>query len=231
MFIYIGIYYIHNMNTKKFFPSWMKQKEVISEEERLENLRNQYAEIIIDLFPRNNQKYYEEMIDEINEDMGYINDFINQDNIRLRDAYLNDQIARTQNYLDNITDYDKIIDDKKIILEINKQKIQDIMHEIDSLSKQLEVIKKNKPYTARGKTTIITKEEKEISDKLEKLPNEKNKLEEVNEELEKYLVESVEIKECQDNIIIEKKKYLEYLNKNWDRFYHDGSMIILPSIN
>jgi len=217
------------MNTKKFFPSWMKPKEVISEEDRLENLRNQYAEIIIDLFPRNNQKYHDEMINEINEEMGFINNFINRDNIRLRDAYLNDQIARSQDYLDNITDYDKIIDDKKMILEINKQKIQEIMLEIDNLSKQLEEIKKNRPYTARGKTQVITKEEKEIGDKLEKLPNEKNKLEEENVELEKYLVETVEIKECQDNIIIEKKNYIEYLNANWDRYYHDGSMIILPS--
>jgi hypothetical protein len=219
------------MNTKKFFPSWMKQKQLISEEERLENLRNEYAEIIMDVFPRNNQKYYEEMMDEVNENMEYINNFLKQDNIRLRDAYLNDEVARTQKYLDNTTDYEKIIDDKKMRLEINKQKIQEIMLEIDSLSKQLEEIKKNKPYTARGKTPVITKEEKEISDKLEKFPNEKNKLEEENGELEKYLVESVEIKECQDNIIIEKKKYLEYLNNNWDRYYHDGTMIILPSIN
>jgi hypothetical protein len=219
------------MNTKKLFPSWMKQKEVISEEARLENLRNEYAEIIMDVFPRNNQKYYEEMIDEVNGNMEYINDYINRDNIRLRDAYLNDQITRTQNYLDNITDYDKIIDDKNMRIKINKEKIQEIMLEIDTLSKQLEEVKKNKPYAARGKTTIITKEEKEISDKLEKLPNEKNKLEEENEELEKYLVESVEIKEHQDKTVIEKKNYLEYLNKNWDRYYHDGSMIILPSIN
>ena len=209
----------------------MKQKEVISEEARLENLRNEYAEIIMDVFPRNNQKYYEEMIDEVNGNMEYINDYINRDNIRLRDAYLNDQITRTQNYLDNITDYDKIIDDKNMRIKINKEKIQEIMLEIDTLSKQLEEVKKNKPYAARGKTTIITKEEKEISDKLEKLPNEKNKLEEENEELEKYLVESVEIKEHQDKTVIEKKNYLEYLNKNWDRYYHDGSMIILPSIN
>ena len=223
------------MNTKKFFPSWMnkdslfmKQKQIVSEEDRLENLRNQYAEIIIDLFPRNNQKYYEEMMDEVNENMEYINDFIEKDNIRLRDKYLNDEITRTQDYLDNITDYDKIIDDNKMKIEINKEKIQEIMFQIDNLSKNLEEIKKNKPYTARGKTSIVTKEEKEFSDKLEKLPNEKNKLEEVNEELEKYLVESVEIKECQDKIIIEKNKYLEYLNENWDNFYHDGSMIILP---
>ena len=66
------------MNTKKNFPSWMikgskwmQPKDTITEEERLEKLRNEYAEVIKDLFPRNNQKYHEEMMDEINEDLEY----------------------------------------------------------------------------------------------------------------------------------------------------------------
>lgn len=224
------------MNTNKFRPSWMNKgnkwmppKDTISEEERLEKLRNEFAEIIMETFPRNNEKYYQEMNDEINENIEYINDFIERDNIRLRDSYLNDQIERTEKYLEDVTDYVKIIDDKKTRNENNKLKIQEIMQEIEELSKKLEEIKKNKPYTARGKTPVVTNEEVEINNKIETLPHEKNKLEEENIDLEKYIELLIEQKQSQDISIIEKKKYLEYLNENWDRYYHDGTMIILPS--
>jgi chromosome segregation ATPase len=222
------------MNTNRSIPSWlnkekkwMPSKNTMSEEERLENVRNQYAEIIMDVFPR--KINYQEMIDSIDENMVYINDFIEKDNIRLRDAYLNDQITRTEKFLKDVIDYKKIINDKYTKIESNKLNIQEIMLKIQELSKKLEEIKKNKPYTIRGKTPILTKEEVEINSKIDKLPNEKNKLEEENEELEKYIEGLIEDQKDQDNLIIEKKKYIEYLHANWNRYYHNGVMIILPN--
>ena len=229
------------MNSKKFVPSWMNnknafmsQKEVISEEKNLEKLRNEYAEIIMDVFRNQNfidsynEKYHQEMIDDINENIEYINDFIERDNIRLRDAYLNNEIIRSQTYLDNIVDYTKMIDDSKIKKGNNKLKIQEIMLEIDNLSKKMEEIKKNRPYLAPGKTPVVTKEEADINNQIEKLPHEKNKLEEENEMLKRYIEHLIDQQVSQDDLIIQKHKYIEYINENWDEYYHDGSMIILP---
>jgi hypothetical protein len=223
------------MDQKKFEPSWKKnnfwaKKPIpqISEEERLKKLRDEYAQIIIDVFPkRRDENYYSEMMSELEDNMSYINDFIQRDNISKRDEYLNNEIKRTKLFLDNLFNYDEeIIKNKKLIRD-KKSDIFDLIKSIDILSERLGDIKKDKPFSQRNKETP---EEIYINKQISEIPSRKNELESHIENLERQVLD-LEFKK--DNQEIKRKQaenYIEYINDNWERYRFEGCTIKLPGV-
>lgn len=218
---------INNIIPKKFPAIWMKKVHPkISEEERIENVRKEYAEIICDLFPK--KINHQEIMDEINDNMQYISEYIEYDNLRLRDEYLNNEIIRTQKYLDSIIDYQEKIKQNINKFDNNKEKITNIMNDIDNLTAKMEEVKKNRPYSLRKHSNILSKEEVDINNLMSECIKEKNSLEEENKKIEynNTLYESLDIE--QYNLVLESKKYIEYIESNWENYYHNGFSIVLP---
>jgi len=226
--------------SNKFVPSWqkngswMKKKDhpQISEEERLQKLRDEYAEIIKETFPKDNSQYYSDMMAELKEDMAYISDFIENDNLRLRDQYLEMEIERTEKKIEfeNKTDYEKLISDTSNEIKNKKEEIVKIMNEIESLSKDLEKEKKTQAYVPRGQKRTISKKELEITARLECLPNEKNKVDEDIDKLEKLNQGYQYSLETKLDKINKYNEYIQYLNDNWENYTHNGITIVLPNV-
>ena len=218
---------------KEFKPSWMKNnfwakrpQPQISEEERLKKLRDEYAEIIINAFPkRRDENYYSDMMNDLEDNMSYINDFIERDNIRKRDEYLENEIHKTKKYLDNLINYDEEIIKCKKLIRDKRSDMFDLLKSIENLSDRLKEIKNDKSFSQRNKETP---EELYITKQLNQIPSRKNKLDEEIENTERNISE-LEIKK--ENQIKGKKRaedYIEYINENWERYKFEGCTIKLP---
>jgi len=218
---------INNIIPKKCPATWMKKVHPkISEEERIENIRKEYAEIICDIFPK--KINHQEIIDEINDNMQYISEFIEYDNLRLRDEYLNNELTKTQKYIDSIIDYQEKIKENINEFNNNKENITKIMNNIENLTVKMEEIKKNKPYSLRKHRQILSKDEIDVNNLMSEYIKQKNNLEEENKKIEynNTLYESLDIE--QYNLVLESKKYIEYIENNWENYYHNGFSIVLP---
>jgi len=215
-----------------FEPLWkkkglflFKKKEPESEEERLKKLRDMYAETIIEIFPKRiDPYYYDNMIDEIREDMEYIAEYLEYDNERLRDKYLDDQIYRTEEKINKLQDYTEQIKFLSNTINTNKEKLEKLILEKNDLQNQIDEINKNK------KGNIRTPAEAKILDRFKEIDLEKIKFE---EEITK-LTPSLEIlsnsQEKNEALKESYFNYIDYIHENWERYYHNGSHIILPSI-
>ena len=226
------------MTSHKSMPGWLNKgsflmkpnNDVLTEEEQLANHRDEIAQILIENCASiHDRDYYHNMMSEIEEDMNYINDFIVNDNLRLRDNYLNDQLARFDRDILGKIDYEFKIKEITENIESSKLKISGLFDEITELSNKLGEIKKNKPYTPRNKQPIITPEEAVINTRLEKIPHDKNTLEELISNSEGSIENYINLKIAQDENISYAEKQKQFILDNWERYEHDGTMIILPS--
>ena len=223
------------MNTNSFKSKWMRrtppteEERVQIEKDNLQKLRDDFAEILVNACPkRMSDEYYSDLSAEIEDNMGYINKFVEDDNIRLRDQYLTNEIKRLEklittpdvNYAEEIKKYTQQIKD-------NDKKINFLLDQIPILSEELNQIKLNKPYVAKSKQRD-TPEEIIIKDKISSIPHEKNKLEEINERLSKTIVEYESLKESYDTSCIVNNSQIEYIRKNWDKYSINGCLIVLP---
>ena len=181
------------------------------------------------LLKMNIMKFSAEKMEQLTKDMNSINDFIVNDNLRLRDNYLNDQLARCNKEISSKIDYDLKIKELTECIESIKQKISRLFDEITELSNKLGEIKKNKPFTPRNKQPIITPEEEVINTRLEKIPHDKNNLEELISSYESTIENYRNFKVAQDDNISYAEKHKQFILDNWERYEHDGTMIILPS--
>jgi chromosome segregation ATPase len=226
------------MTSRKSMPGWLNKGsffmksniDVLTEEERMAKHRDEIAQILIENCASiHDHDYYHNMMSEIEEDMNSINDFIVNDNLRLRDNYLNDQLARCDKEISSKIDYDLKIKELTECIESIKQKISRLFDEITELSNKLGEIKKNKPFTPRNKQPIITPEEEVINTRLEKIPHDKNNLEELISSYESTIENYRNFKVAQDDNISYAEKNKQFILDNWERYEHDGTMIILPS--
>lgn len=223
------------MNTNSFKSKWMRrtppteEERVQIEKDNLQKLRDDFAEILVNACPKRlPDNYYTDLSAEIEDNMGYINKFVEDDNIRLRDQYLTNEIKRLEklittpdvNYAEEIKKYTQQIKN-------NEKKINFLLDQIPILSEELNQIKLNKPYVAKSKQRD-TPEEIIIKDKISSIPHEKNKLEEINERLSKTIVEYESLKESYDTACIVNNSQIEYIRKNWDKYSIDGCLIVLP---
>ena len=227
------------MYSRKSMPGWLNKGSFfmksnvddLTEEERMAKHRDEIAQILIENCASiHDRDYYNNMMSEIEEDMNYINDFIVDDNLRLRDNYLNDQIARYDKDISSKIDYELKITKLRENIELSKLKISGLFDEITELSNKLNEIKKNKPYTPRNKQPIITPEEAIINTRLENIPHDKNSLEELISSSETSIEYYMNLKISQDENISYAEKNKQFIIDNWERYQHDGTMIILPSI-
>jgi len=222
----------------KFSPSWLnKGKQFmlpkineLSNGERLEMHRNEIAEILKEncasLYDRD---YYNDLKYEIEEDLDTIYEYLNNDNIRLRNNYLNDKLNRCNKIITNKIDYDIKIKECEDKIKSNDLKISQIFDEISKLSEKLSEIKKTKPFVFNPKKQTYSPEEIQINNRLEKIPFEKNNLEEENLNLEKSIENYINIKEEQEIEIKNAESYKLYINENWEKYSHNGLMIVLPN--
>jgi hypothetical protein len=223
------------MNTNNLKPKWMRrsppteEERVQIEKDNLQKLRDDFAEILVNACPkRMSDEYYSDLSANIEENMEYINKFIEDDNIRLRDQYLTNEIERLEklittpdvNYAEEIKKYTQQIKN-------NEKKINFLLDQIPILSEELNQIKLNKPYVAKSKQRD-TPEEIKIKEKISSIPHEKNNLEEINEKLAKDIIEYESLKESYDATCITNNSQIEYIQKNWDKYSVDGCHIVLP---
>jgi len=223
------------MNTNNFKSKWMKRtpptegERLQIEKENLQKLRDDFAEILINVCPkRTPDNYYESLSTEVKDNMHYIDEFIERDNIRLRDQYLTNEIKRLEklittpdiNYAEEIKKYKQQIKD-------NEKKINFLLDQIPILSEELNQIKINKPYVVKSKQ-FDTPEEIQIKENISSIPHEKNKLEETNERLLNSIIEYESLKESYDAICITNNSQIEYIRKNWNKYSIDGCLIVLP---
>lgn len=214
-----------------FEPSWkkkglflFKKKEPESEEKRLKKLRDMYAETIIEIFPKRiDPSYYDNMMEEMKEDMEYIAEYLEYDNERLRDEYLDDQIYRTEEKINKLQDYTEQIKFVSNIISTSKEKLDKLILEKEDLQNQLDDINKNKIGNIR------TPAEAKIIDRLKVIDSEKIKFEEeINKSIPSLDIVS-KAQEKNDALKESYFKYIDYINENWERYYHNGSHIIIPS--
>jgi len=218
---------INNIIPNKCPGGWMKKVHPkVSEEETIENIRKEYAEIICNIFPK--KINYQEIMDEVDDNMQYLAEYIEYDNFRLRDDYLNNELIKAQKSLDSIIDYQEKIKQNINKFDSNKKKITKIMNDIDNLTLKMEEVKKSRPYTLRKHSQILSKDEVEINNLMSECIKEKNSLEEENKKIESdnNLYESLDVE--QNRAISESKKYIEYIENNWESYYHNGFSIVLP---
>jgi len=225
------------MNTNNFKPLWMNKgaiwmkpcKGTQTNEERLQKLRDDFAETLINSCPKRlPDNYYSDLSVEIEENMEYINKFIENDNIRLRDQYLTNEIIRLEKLITTPdVNYAEEIKKCKQDIKNNEKKINFLLDQIPILSEELNQIKSNKPYVVKSKQRD-TPEEIKIKEQIASIPNEKNKLEETNERLAKNIVEYESFEESYNATCIANNLQIEYIRKNWNKYSVDGCHIILP---